>query len=85
MGVFDVLGMQNSPFESRRQEKYLNPKLTSFQIIIRASISSTRGKVKSKNIDFLKSYNWQMLCWVVISLFTIHVYQIFHYNKLWTF
>jgi hypothetical protein len=31
MGIFDVLGMQNSPFESRSQEEHLNPKLTSFQ------------------------------------------------------
>jgi len=28
--IFDVLGMQISPFESRRREKYLNPKLKSF-------------------------------------------------------
>jgi len=70
MGIFDVLGMQNSPFESKRQEEYLIPKFTSFQIMIGASITSTRGKIKSKNIGFLKFYNWQMLCWVVISLFT---------------
>jgi len=33
MQVFDVLGMQISPFEGREQEEYLNPKLTSFQIM----------------------------------------------------
>ncbi len=32
MQIFNVLGMQISPFEGRRQEEYLNPKLTSFQI-----------------------------------------------------
>jgi hypothetical protein len=38
MQIFDVLGMQISPFEGRRQKKYLNPKLTSFQIITCVSI-----------------------------------------------
>jgi len=33
------------------------------------SIQSTKGKV-SKNMGFLKFYNWQMLCWVVMSHFT---------------
>jgi hypothetical protein len=32
MQLFDVLGTQISPFEFRRQEEYLNPKLTTFQI-----------------------------------------------------
>jgi hypothetical protein len=30
MQIFDVLGMQISPFESKKQDEYLNPKLTSF-------------------------------------------------------
>jgi hypothetical protein len=38
MQIFDVLGMQISPFEVRKQEEYLNPKLTSFQIMKCASI-----------------------------------------------
>jgi hypothetical protein len=38
MQKIDVLGMQISPFGCRRQEKYLNPKLTSFQIMKYASI-----------------------------------------------
>jgi hypothetical protein len=38
MKNFDVLRMQISPFESRSQEKYLNPKLTSFQIMTRVPI-----------------------------------------------
>jgi hypothetical protein len=33
MQTFDVLGMQISPFECRRQQEYLNLKLTSFQIM----------------------------------------------------
>ncbi len=33
MQIFDVLIMQISPFEGKRQEEYLNPKLTSFQIM----------------------------------------------------
>jgi hypothetical protein len=33
MQIFDILGMQINPFESRRQEEYLNPKLTSSQIM----------------------------------------------------
>jgi hypothetical protein len=38
MQIFDVLGMQISPFEGKRQEEYSNPKLTSFQIMKCASI-----------------------------------------------
>jgi hypothetical protein len=38
MQIFDALGMQISPFEGRRQEEYLNPKITSFQIMKCASI-----------------------------------------------
>jgi hypothetical protein len=57
MGIFDVLGMQNGPFENKRQEEYLNPKLTSFQVMIHAPISLARGKIRSKNIGFLKFYN----------------------------
>ncbi len=33
MQIVDVLGMKISPFESRKQEKYISPKLTSFQIM----------------------------------------------------
>jgi hypothetical protein len=33
MQIFDGLGMQISPFEGRKQEEYLNPKLISFQIM----------------------------------------------------
>jgi hypothetical protein len=33
MQIFDVLGMQISPFKGTRQEKYLNPKPISFQIM----------------------------------------------------
>ncbi len=57
MRIFDVLEMQISPFEGERQEEYLNPKLTSFQIMTCAPIWSIRGKVGSKNMDFLKFYN----------------------------
>jgi hypothetical protein len=38
MKKIDILGMQISPFESRKQEKYLDLKLTSFQIMTRAPI-----------------------------------------------
>jgi hypothetical protein len=38
MRIFDVLEMQISPFEGERQEEYLNPKLTSFQIMTCAPI-----------------------------------------------
>ncbi len=58
MQIFDVLGMQISPFEGRRQEEYLNLKPTSFQIMTCVPIWSARGKVGSKNMDFLKFYNW---------------------------
>jgi hypothetical protein len=58
MQIFDILGTQISPFESREQEEYLDPKLTSFQVMTCASILSIRGKVGSKNMDFLKFYNW---------------------------
>ncbi len=57
MQIFDILGMQINPFESRRQEEYLNPKLTSSQIMKFALIWSIRGRVGSKNMDFLKIYN----------------------------
>ncbi len=50
--------MQISSFESRRQEKYLNPKLTIFQIMTCALILLAKGKVRSKNMNFLKLYNW---------------------------
>jgi hypothetical protein len=53
--------MQISPFEGRRQEEYLNLKLTSFQIMACVSIWLTRGKVGSKNMDFLKFYNGQIV------------------------
>jgi hypothetical protein len=35
-----------------------------------ALIWLTKGKVENKNMGFLKFYNWKMLCWVVIWLFT---------------
>jgi hypothetical protein len=38
MQIFDVLGMKINPFESRRQEEYLDPKLTSFQIMTCAPV-----------------------------------------------
>jgi hypothetical protein len=38
MQIFDVLGMQIGPFEGWRQDEYLNPKLTSFQIMTRVLI-----------------------------------------------
>jgi hypothetical protein len=38
MKKFDVLRMQINPFESRRQEKNPNPKLTSFQIMTHVPI-----------------------------------------------
>jgi hypothetical protein len=38
MQIFDVLGMQIGPFESRRQEEYLTLKLTSFQIMTHTPI-----------------------------------------------
>ncbi len=38
MQIFDVLGMKFTPFEGKRQEEYLNPKLTSFQIVTCAPI-----------------------------------------------
>jgi hypothetical protein len=60
MQLFDVLGMQISPFEGRRQEEYLNPKLTSFQIMTCVSIWLARGKIGSKNMDFLK-FDFQLL------------------------
>jgi hypothetical protein len=49
---------------------HLNPKSTSFQIMARVLIRSTKGKIKRKNMGFLKFYDWQMLCWVVMSFFT---------------
>jgi hypothetical protein len=52
MKIFDVLGMKINPFEGRKQEEYLNPKLTSFQIMTCVLIWSAREKVGSKNIDF---------------------------------
>jgi hypothetical protein len=56
MWIFDVLGMQISPFESRRWKEYLNLKLTIFQIMTCAPIWLVRGKVRSKNMGFLKFY-----------------------------
>jgi hypothetical protein len=44
--------MQISSFESTRQEEYLNPKLTIFQIMTCVSILSAKGKVKSQNMIF---------------------------------
>ncbi len=38
MQIFYVLGMKISPFESKRQEEYLNPRLTSFQTMTCAPI-----------------------------------------------
>jgi hypothetical protein len=38
MQVCDVLGMQISPFECRKQEEYLNPILISFQIMTNVPI-----------------------------------------------
>jgi hypothetical protein len=38
MQICDVLGMQSSPFESTKQEEYLNPILTSFQIMTNVPI-----------------------------------------------
>jgi hypothetical protein len=38
MPIFDVLAMQIRPFESRRQEKHLNAKLKSFQIMTHVPI-----------------------------------------------
>ncbi len=58
MQIVDLVGMQISPFQNRMQEEYLNPKLTSFQIMTHAPILSTKGKFRSKNIGFLKFYNW---------------------------
>jgi hypothetical protein len=54
MQNFDVLEMQINPFEGRRQEEYLSLKLISFQIMTCAPIWSIKGKVGSKNMDFLK-------------------------------
>ncbi len=80
MQKIDVLGMQISPFGCRRQEKYLNPKLTSFQIMKYASIWSIKGKVGSKNMDFLKFWNWQMLCWTIMPFFTNQHLSIFPFQ-----
>ncbi len=33
MQIFDVLGMQISQFEGKKQEEYLNPKLINFKIM----------------------------------------------------
>ncbi len=52
MQIFDVLGMQISPFKGTRQEKYLNPKPISFQIMKCVLIWSVRGKVGSKTWIF---------------------------------
>ncbi len=52
MQIVDVLGMKISPFESRKQEKYISPKLTSFQIMKCVPIWSTRGKVGRKTWIF---------------------------------
>jgi len=54
MRIFDVLGMQISPFEIKRQQEYLNPKLRSFQIMTCALILLARGKVRNKSMGFLK-------------------------------
>ncbi len=58
MQIFDGLGMQISPFEGRKQEEYLNPKLISFQIMKYVLIWLVKGKVGSKNMDFWNFYNW---------------------------
>ncbi len=52
MWIFDVLGMQINPFEVRRQEEYLNPNLTSFQIMTCAPIWSAKGKLEMKTWIF---------------------------------
>jgi hypothetical protein len=57
MQIFDILGMQISPFESKRQGGYLNPKLIKIQIMTCVLIWLNRGKVRSKNMGFLKFYN----------------------------
>jgi hypothetical protein len=41
--------------------------------------------LKARNMGFLKFYNWQMLCWVVMSLFAKQRLLKFSFNKLWTF
>jgi hypothetical protein len=52
MQTFDILGIQISPFEGRRQEEYLNPKLTSFQIMTCVAIRLVRGKLETKTWIF---------------------------------
>jgi predicted transcriptional regulator len=53
-----------------RDKKYLNLKLTNFQIMTHVLIQSVKGIVKNKNMDFLRNYNWQVLCWIIMSFFT---------------
>ncbi len=48
MQIFDVLRMQIS------SKEYLNPKLTSFQIMTSASIWSTKTKVENKKHEFFE-------------------------------
>ncbi len=38
-------------------------------------------KLKTKTWVFLKNYNWEMLCKVVMSVFAN---QFFHFSKPWT-
>jgi hypothetical protein len=85
MQIVDVLVMQISPFETKGQQEYLNPKLTSFQIMTCVLILLARGKVKSKSMGFLKFYNWQMLCWVVMSLFIQQHLFIFPFQEIMDF
>jgi hypothetical protein len=44
--------MQISPFESKKQEEYLNPILISFQIMTNVSIWLAKGKVKNQKWVF---------------------------------
>jgi hypothetical protein len=73
--------MQISPFESKRQEEYLNPKLTSFQVMIHVLVSLVNKKVKSKKMGFIKFYNWKMLCWVAMSFYTNQHLSNFPFQK----
>jgi hypothetical protein len=55
--------------------EYLNFKLTSLWIATHVLILLAKGKVRNKNMGFFNSYNWQMLCEVMMSFFTKHFFK----------
>jgi hypothetical protein len=48
MQICDVLGTQISPFESTKQEEYLNPIFTNFKIMTNVRIWLVKGKFKNQ-------------------------------------